>query len=73
MGQETVTMRRAQSPKQRPSRRAVATRPGRQCRPRTISEETWALIAELDEKPDPVLWNLIARVARGELIHGHPF
>jgi len=65
-------MRREQSPKRRPSRRAVATRrPGRQPRLRTISEERWAFIAELDEGPEPVLRDLIARVARGDLIHGH--
>ncbi len=64
-------MRRAQSPKRRPSRRAVATRPGRQPRPRTISEERWALITELDEGSAPVLRDLIARIARGDLIHGH--
>ncbi len=65
-------MRRARSPKN-PSRRTVVVRRRQQPRRRTLSEETWAFIAELDEGPDVAITDLINRVARGELIHGHPF
>ena len=64
-------MRRAQNPKN-PSRRAVDVRRRQRPRPRTISPATWAFIAEIDEGPDVVLRDLIDRVARGKLIHGHP-
>ncbi len=66
-------MRRQQSPKQQPSRRAARTRPGRPARRRTVNEERWAFMSELDEGPDFVLRDLLARVARGDLIHGHAF
>lgn len=64
-------MRRAQRPTN-PSRRALDVRRRQRPRPRTISPETGAFIAELDEGPDVILRDLIDRVARGELIHGHP-
>jgi len=59
--------------KRRATHRASTARPARPTRPRVISEETWTLIAELNDTPNPVIRELSVKVARGDLIHGRAF